>query len=313
VSLGAHNSMPLKNKIRSIFAISLLLVSGSLASGMHPLSVLRSSFVAHADSVLLSDLLPAQVPESLRSAAEKIVVADSPPPGAHRTLDRPEIERALRDAPDLRQSLEIPPAIDITRWSRPLSKAEVFAAVRDAFVSNQIPGAESLSPGSLALSAAISVTEDAPKLRVTRIESSRDGSVTRVRLWTSSEPRTPPFWVTLAPASDRPAARAGTDSLTNAPSSCPEIRSQSVAAPGALREIKIPNQPSRPFSLDSSVLVKVGVPIQLILQGRGMRIATPAVPLDPGRQNQKIRVRASTSGKVLVGTVTSSQTVEVQY
>ena len=296
---SSSKTMSLDAKFSPIFLICLLLAPVRVSAGAPQRPALRTSFEARADSVALSDLLPSEAPQSLRAAAAKIILADSPLSGAHRTLDRLQIERSLRRVPELRRALEIPPAIDVTRWSRPLTRAEVFTVVRDALRSNQIPGADSLSAQNLVFSSVISVTEDAPKLRVTRIDSSRDGSVARVRLWIASEPRIPPFWVTLTREPDRSAILA---------------KSDSPAGPYALREIKIRvGEPSRPNSLDSSVLVKVGEPVQLILQGRGMRIATAAVPLDAGRLNQKIRVRASLTGKVLVGTVISSHTVEVHY
>jgi hypothetical protein len=62
-----------------------------------------------------------------------------------------------------------------------------------------------------------------------------------------------------------------------------------------------------------SILVKAGEPVQLLVEGAGMRIATTAIPLTVGREGERIRVRTTLSGKILVGMVVAPQTVKVDY
>jgi Chaperone for flagella basal body P-ring formation len=298
--MASRNLMMVQTKLRALLAIVLVGVPAVRAAGVSQRPTLKSSFEAHSDFVTLSDLLPSPASESLRARAEGITVAGSPLPGLHRILGRRQIERALREVPDIRSSLDIPPAIDITRWSRPLTREEVFAAVRDAFHTNDLPGADSLSLANMAFTSPV-VTEEVPTLKVVRIEPSRSGANTRVRVWTSSEPRIPPFWVTLA-GDTKPAGHPAAAQLPSADSSS---RADAVAIQAL--------QTHHPDLLDPLVVIKTGKPIQLILQGTGMKITTPGVSLDLGRQGQKIRVRASLTGKILVGTVTSPQTVEVRY
>jgi hypothetical protein len=81
----------------------------------------------------------------------------------------------------------------------------------------------------------------------------------------------------------------------------------------------IPPQPSRvPRTPRASgntqpILVKVGEPVQLLVEGAGMRIATTAIPLTVGREGERIRVRTTLSGKILSGMVVAPQTVKVDY
>jgi hypothetical protein len=80
-----------------------------------------------------------------------------------------------------------------------------------------------------------------------------------------------------------------------------------------------PPQPSRaprtqhPSGNTQPILVKAGEPVQLFLEGAGMRIATTAIPLTVGREGEQIRVRSILSGKILVGMVVAPQTVRVDY
>jgi hypothetical protein len=279
-------------KLRAMLLVSLLagvfLALPASAFEASELPSLKAAFVAYRDSVTLADLLPSDLPESLRLRAEKIAVTNAPLSGARRTLSRTEIERALNRVPGLQQLVEVPASVEVTRWSRPLTCDEVFAAIQEALRSSKAPLVELSSPRSLVFTSPISVTEDAPKLKVTRIEPAREASVARIRLSLVSEPRIPPFWVTLAPKNSR--------DLVN-----PRTTVASVAA------VDSPGPRERP------VLVKASRPAQLVLQGSGLRIVATAIPLDFGRQGQKVRVRASLTGKILVGTVTADQTVEVHY
>lgn len=299
--MACENHLRLQTKLRVLLAVVLVGVLAAIAAGSSQRLTLKTSFEAHSDFVTLSDLLlSSQASESLRARAEGITVAGSPLPGAHRILGRPQIERALQEVPDIRGAIDIPPVVDITRWSRPLTREEVFAAVRDAFRANDLAGAATLSLSNMEFAPPV-VTEDAPRLKVVRIEPSRSGANTRVRVWTSSEPRVPPFWVTLT-RDTKPAEQPAAAQSLSADSS-------SKADASAIHAL----QAHHPDLLDPLVVVKTGKPVQLILQGTGMKITTPGVSLDLGRQGQKIRVRASLTGKILVGTVTSPQTVEVRY
>ncbi|HXZ11165.1 MAG TPA: flagellar basal body P-ring formation chaperone FlgA [Candidatus Sulfotelmatobacter sp.] len=306
----------------AIFACALQAHAGPRAR-----TALRDAVEVRRDVVFLADLLPASAPPALLSATLAISLGYAPNPGAQRTFDHAEIERALRDAPGLSEALEIPAAVEVTRWSRQLTGAEVIAAIRRAMILNHFGGAASVELEELAFDAPIRVTEDNPSLRVTRIETAPDGAATHVRLWTASEPRIPPFWVTLRrqldslapPCSSGPACDQRTPGssaeIAGAPQNSgvrPAAANTRKAAPG-LPPGRAGATSARATPSDPAVLVQRGKRVQLIVEVNGMRIMASAVPLDLGRQGEKIRVRNVDSGKILVGTVVSAQTVEVQF
>ena len=296
-------------------AIVFVLLAGGPRSSAGPSirTTLKDAAEVHHDVIRLSDLLPSSAPENLRAAGEAISLGFAPNPGAQRSIDRAEIVRSLRDAPALSQALEIPPSVEVTRWSRRLTGAEVIAAIRRALMANQFNGAASVGLEELAFDSPIRVTEENPQLRVTRIEAAPDGAAIHVRMWTSSEPRTPPFWVMLRRDLDKLAPAC------SARSECPDPNAgkfegstrihDGSAAPPKPGTARTPT----PTASDPSVLIRRGQRVQLVVEVNGMRIMATAVPLDLGRRGEKIRVRNVDSGKVLVGTVVSAQTVEVQF
>jgi len=288
---------------------------------------LKNAVEIRSDVIRLSDLLAANAPLALQSAGLAISLGNAPKPGTLRTIDRAEIERALRDAPGLSQALEIPAAVEVIRWSRQLTGAEVIAAIRRALILNHFGGAASVELEELTFDTPIRVTEDNPLLRVTRIETAPDGAATHVRLWTASEPRIPPFWVTLRRQFDTlvPPCSSGPACAQRSPGSSAELagapQNSGVRPAGASNLKAAPGLPpsrtgastARAAASDSAVLVQRGKRVQLVVNVNGMRIMASAVPLDIGRQGEKIRVRNVDSGKILVGTVVSTQTVEVQF
>ncbi|MGA2717381.1 MAG: flagella basal body P-ring formation protein FlgA [Candidatus Acidiferrales bacterium] len=105
-------------------------------------------------------------------------------------------------------------------------------------------------------------------------------------------------------------------SFLSAGASLAQDRIELKQSPSAIAN---PPQPSRaprtqhPSGNTQPILVKAGEPVQLFLEGAGMRIATTAIPLTVGREGEQIRVRSILSGKILVGMVVAPQTVRVDY
>src|SRR5271155_4004568 len=176
---------------------SLLLAPATLVADMAGRVALSEAVVAHKESITLSDFLPPDAPEKLRARPMELKLGEAPLPGARRTFIRAQMEWRLRGAPEWRDAIAIPTSIEVSRWSRALTHEEVLVAIEDAMRSNQLAVPVPLLPQDLVFRSNVSVTEAAPKLKVTRIESSSDGAETHVRLSTPSEPHSPAFWVTL--------------------------------------------------------------------------------------------------------------------
>jgi len=278
--------------------------------------------------VTLSDLLPANAPKRMRIGARQIALGEAPLPGERRALKRDFVYRALSASPPLRNLFEIPDEIEVTRWSRLLTGDDVFHAIRETLLSNNFSGADSLTPQDVSFGSSVTVTEQTPALKVTRIEPALDGRGTRIRLWTISEPRVPPFWVQLnrevdqiksasPKAIENPAAIQKTEKLPT-----PQFESagdtRTIAA-GSHAEVYKSRRAARTIldqgaRASGALLVgRTGETVQLVLQGRDMRITTTAVPLDKGRKGQKIRVRTVPTGKILVVTVVGTDKAEVDY
>ena len=286
---------------------------------------LRDAIIVHDHVVTLSDLLPLNVPEPIRLNARQIALGESPLPGERRVLKRDFVLRTLDAAPSMGNSFEIPAVIEVTRWSRLLTREDVFNAIHEALLSNTISSADSLTAEDITFSTPVTVTEQTPTLKVLRIEPVPSGAGMRIRLWTVSEPRVPPFWVCL----DRDIGQVRSESaemsgLRRNTASHPVRKpdhtagARMVANVDASERQRIGRQEPTiadrlTGALDSSPLARAGAPIDLVLQGPNMHITTTAIPLEPGRAGQKIRVRAVLTGKILSATVIAANRVEIDY
>jgi Chaperone for flagella basal body P-ring formation len=188
-----------------------------------------------------------------------------------------------------------------------LNRAEIAAAIQKSLDANNLSAGSPLSPNDIITTSRIDVTESHPVLAVTQIESRPGANTTHVALWTTSEPRTPPFWVTVDRKIEAPA-----DSNKSAAASTPDNEQNRDVryisrAPIALHSI------ARAAAANEPPLVHVGNPLQLIVQGAGMRIMAKAKALDTGRANQQIRVQIEPGGKILVAKIVTAQTAEIDY
>ena len=257
-------------------------------------TTLRESAIAYGDSVHVSDLLPSGAPEKIRARANEVALGNSPLPGAHRTFERLQIENALRNAPDLQAALIVPDEVDVTRWSRPLSREQIRAAL----VGSERAGADSMMKemnlDQIEMSAAVLVTEEAARVAVLQIERSSLGSEVHARLWVPSEPKVPAFWVTVRRQSEHRAA--------------PEPTTAPVIEDMALRT----DQPRTTY-VDARVSVKSGESVELVAVAAGMRITSPAIALGMGGVGEQVRVRIPATGKIVMTTVVGPRMVQLKY
>ena len=187
---------------------------------------------------------------------------------------------------------------------RPLTRAEIATAIQKSLATNGFSTESPLSPADITILSPIAVTGTHPNLQVTQIESRPGSHATHVALWTSSEPRIPPFWVTVDRKLEPIAAKKSLELAI------PD-RAQSTQAHRTSRT-RIGRRPLTPAAAQAP-LVHAGNPIQLIVQGAGMRIMTKGKALETGRAGQQIRVQTEPAGKILAARIVTAQTAEIDY
>ena len=283
---------------------------------------LNQAVVVHHDSVTLSDLLPPSAPENVRGPAMGIALGDAPFPGERLTLARGLVERKLREAPDLLNMLFVPPSIEVTRWSRPLTHEEVLTAIKEALQPNQLTVIAPLQLSDLIFRTNVVVTEEVPRLRVTRIEPSQDRVGAHVRLMTASEPRVPSFWVTLlkdidlafsSDMADQRLMRATSRNIVYFSGEQSKANRDSYLRRPNERGVQPSSVRSATRRTDTSQLIHPGARVQLIVQAPGLQLSVKAMALESGHLGQKVRVRNSDTGKILSGTVVSDRTIEADF
>ena len=298
--------------MRKFLQLALILIPLT-AAAQNRIALLPSVFV-HADEISLADLLPTNAPDSLRTQAEEISFGHAPAIGLERTLQRSEIIHAVPS--NLIAMIAIPQSVIVTRWSRALTRDEVLAAIQKSMDANHASSDAPLSPSDVTFDSPIAVTEDAPSLNVVRFEPRSDNAGTHVALWTVSEPRTPPFWVTIDRNIDlapKPAAEAlASDNRAEKPARKPR-EGKSVASGRASSPAPISQTATASMAVSKGPQIRVGEAIELVVQGNGMRIATKATALESGREGQNIRVKSATAEKILIAKIVSAQTAEIDY
>ena len=186
-----------------------------------------------------------------------------------------------------------------------LTREEVVAAIDRTLRANGNPASEVLSATDVQISDEVEVAESAPRLQVTRIQTAPDGATSRVLLWVASEPRVPPFWV-------RVMRRIDLGNSEHAPSG--ETAAQTLRVAKQVAIVPVSEHAAGVAGVQvSAVLVKAGDPVALVVEANGLRIQGTGIPLERGKRGDEVRVRALPSGKVVVGTVTGEQTVQVSF
>jgi flagellar basal body P-ring formation chaperone FlgA len=293
----------------SRFALALaslaLMAAGSALAlksrASQPPIPLQASIVTRKDSVSLADFLPADVTGEPRSLVSEVALGKAPLPGEHRTFERAEVLRAITPVSGLAGLLEIPVSLEVTRWARRLAPDEIARAINESLSAGPSPSAARLAPEEIELPSEAMVAEAAPQFRIIRAEAAGH-SDTRMQLWTVSEPGQPPFWVrVLRPISEFKSlgAMKGAAKVTH---------SGMAIHGGANSLVETPV-----VSPDAPLAVKAGAAVEVIVQGRGMRIATSGVALSPGREGQAIRVRTVPAGKILLGVLDEAGKVEINF
>lgn len=202
-------------------------------------------------------------------------------------------------------------------YRRPLTRTEIAAAIQKSLATNGFSTEAPISQTDITIISPIAVTEAHPNLEITQIESRPGSNTTHVALWTTSEPRIPPFWVTvdrklesLSVTNKHTDDVASSEAFVAPPS---RRRKNSVEQYNERTDLKIVHAVPMLLTANAPVLVHAGNPIQLIVQGAGMRIVTKAKALETRRAGQQIRVQTEPAGKILVARIVTAQTAEIDY
>jgi flagella basal body P-ring formation protein FlgA len=286
---------------------------GSLAGAPPSRIALSESAVAHNAVVRLSDLLPAGSPAELRESANRIVLGAAPLPGAHRAFSRSSLEAALASFPEVRDSLEIPTSVDVTRWARSLTQKEVLSAIQKSFQANHSVVADDVSPAEISFGTSVLVGDPPVSPEVTGVDMDRARKIVRVRLWIPSEPHIEPFWVSF-PTDKAEGFRGWREAESGwAP------MSDGVSSDRAIVSSRLSNPEQRSnlnraaSATASDVVVRSGSTVELTLRSSGMQIATTATALQSGRAGEPIRVRIAPSGRVMVAVIAGPREVNVNF
>jgi hypothetical protein len=274
-------------------AIVMLSAGFAQAARIPRIELLREVSIT-GTRVLLSDLLPASAPESLRTRAGQISMGAPPQPGNTRILERDAIKRQVSASEGILEEISVPGRIALNRDSRPITLTEVFEAVRSALKRSGMPAAATLQPANVLFESQIFVGLGDSGLQVMRMEFDRGLRRARFLLWPSRSPKVLPFLVTAQLEGELPLAPIR-------PSMDINRLAQNSIAPAAKR------------SAMQEILVAPGERATLTLHSHALRIFVDVVSLERGTLGQQIRVRMMDTGKVLSAQVDGRDHLEVKF
>jgi hypothetical protein len=279
------------------FAAMLISIGPAQASRLPRIELLRSAIVA-GPSVLLSDLLPEEAPESLRSMAAAISLGAAPQAGNSRILDRGTVERISSATPEVLEEVSVPERMLVSRQRRAITVSEVLVAIRAAVSERQVPSEDTLEPEDVRLETDILVAPGDPGLRVVRMNLDRGLGRARFLLWASRDPQVLPFYATV---------RVGRDSALSPVLFSARLGDNAKVAAGHRLSPATERLPK------PEILVAQGELATLTLQSAAVRIFVDVVCLERGTLGQTIRVRLPDSEKIFSAHVDGKSRLEAGF
>jgi hypothetical protein len=272
---------------------------------------LRGEVEVQADSIFLSDLLPAQVPPELRRPAQSILIGTSPQPGSTRVLEGAKVAGML--GADISREIGVPDEIVVHRLGRRLTREEVVAVIRMALGRNGFPSAD-VQPDDLRVFPSVMVSSADAPLEVRRVDL--DDVLNEAR-FLMAQRGSLPFLVT---AHLRDGVPAETGSLKSGASiasvDSPEsanARLEDLLGRHALRQAGLGTS-LKDAQRGSATLVEPGKSATLHLSSSGaMQMLLDVMPLERGTLNQTVRVKLLGTGKILHAQVTGARRLEATF
>jgi hypothetical protein len=300
--------------LRGIHTSLAFVVSAFLAVAAAPVAhgakvVLLGDVEVHADSVFLSDLLPAQAPSGVRMPARNILIGSAPRLGTARVFDGVEVAGVLGS--DIASGMSIPPQIVVRRTGRTITREEVVAVIRAALNQSGFSNSD-LQPGDLRIFPSVMVSSANAELHVRRMDF--DGGLNEAR-FLMAERDALPFLVTAQLRNNVPSSGASQQILPGhapARTEFPSAQSTSVPPQHSLEElVGLRSLQGAPLggALNAArgggvTLVEPGKSAILHLYSSGMQMSLNVTPLERGALHQTIRVKLPETGKVLQAQVT---------
>jgi hypothetical protein len=118
--------------------MNLLCLTLALSSLLAP-TRLQENVTVSAGVLHLSDLLPDDAPEKIKSLAAVIWLGRAPNTGSARIFSRDEIARSFTLEPQLANQLSIPLQVTVNRQSNPIAETQVRAAIESELRKQRWP------------------------------------------------------------------------------------------------------------------------------------------------------------------------------
>jgi flagellar basal body P-ring formation protein FlgA len=272
----------------------------------YPSVRLRSHVILDSGSMTMADLLPDSAPASLRQEARSVPLGSAPQTAMTRTLYRQQLQFLLRDHKALLRELNLPDEITVERAHHTLTREEVIQAIQNAIGDRKGGTLEGLDLQNIHFSSLVYVTQADPGLKVVRIQSDPLRNETRFRLWTSNEPGTLPFEVSVPGAARLPTLVSRHEMAPGEIVSANDFEVVMSPKAGVLSgngpsvtelaglETRAPLRAGQAVTrteFGMPVLVKPGVLASLIVEGGNFSIKIVVTPLEQGVLGQEVRVR----------------------
>jgi len=293
------------------------------AAGSLPPRVRISKYAeVQGETIRLSDLLPPDAPAELGQKGAQIILGNSPLPASQRVISKRQMELQLREFPSVRERLDLPERLTISRRQRRLSPDEIRTAIETFLAAEGLSAPRTALENSLSHVAPVFVTRQDPGLVVKRMEPDRVRRQMRFLLWASSEPQVLPFYVTVEERADSVGSESSNpeelrpeSDLADHQESSPKTAGGSFAALLKSGRSGVPvykaMSPAR-IPPPGSILVTKGRPTKLVVETETLRMTALVTPLESGAKGQLIRVKNLDTQRVFEAEVADEDLLEAR-
>lgn len=214
------------------------------------------------------------------------------------------------------------------RTARMLTRREIFQAISEDLASRGIQESGKLRPENLKIQLGVTVSGKDAGLQVKGIGFDPIRRETVFELWTSKEPLLLPFHVTTgwAPQAlglvvgkelgpEEIANRAGIPAETTGGATGwarRGVTSTVLPWPRPYEPALVGQKPDT-RKVRPPTLAKAGQPATLIILGHNFRVTTTVIPLQPGSKGQCIRVRDTSSTRVMTAEVIAEGLLQTSF
>ena len=224
---------------------------------------LLAEVTVQAETLRLSDLLPAEAAAQLKAAAEKVSLGHAPQAGSLRVLTVSELRQAVGEITSDGMVIDIPEQVLVRRQGWPLETE----AVRRTLARSKLSPQFDLSQARITLPTGFTTVVPDPQLEVTVLNPSPDHGCLLAQMRCRKRSACGSFLIEIV---------------------------FSVPAGGIWsRELKLASEKAGQADMATSVgpiLVKPGRMALLVIDGDGLRITQPVLPLKQGRFGERVKV-----------------------